>query len=202
MTSRVSTMAGKRATLMVCLAVLAAAVYTVGCGGEMDTTTRGTQLSFAESSDGPEQAEGRTVDSAHCDTAAVGLRDNRGTIGFQARCAGSRSGGSVHFVVERYLPSSPVRMRGPRHYSEPLKVRDGSGEFHRGGSCRAQRRIIQCQAQVSGSVILAGNFDVRKRSSCSLAVSVIEIKIEPCDPGGCQGPVRARELFDGRPTGC
>gem|GEM_PF-6010188 len=104
-------------------------------------------------------------------------------------------------MVERYLPRHPVRMRGPRRNPGPLEVSGGSGEA-RHGRCTARRRILECRAEVSGSVTLAGAFAVRRRTACALAVSMIEIRAKPCDRGGCQGPVRVRELFDGKPEGC
>ena len=187
----------------VMLLVCVAALFAGGCGAGTEPSSQGAKRSFMVSSDGAEQPDGRArrERAAHCDAAAASLGERRGAIRFQVSCTGPESGGSARFVVERYLPRDPARMRGPHGYPGSLEVSGGSGQAHR-GRCTVRRRILECRAEVSGSVTLAGAFAVERRTACTLAVSMIEIGAEPCDRGGCQGPVRVRELFDGRPKGC
>ena len=192
-----------RSTLLMALAALAAALLVAGCGAGTESSSQGEKLTFEVSNAGVEQAESRATrePAAHCDNGAASVGESRDTVQFRVRCTGSESGGRASFVVERYLPHGPVHMRGPRRNQESLKVGSGSGEARR-GHCKVRHRILECGAEVSGSVSLAGAFAVQRRTACALAVSIVEVRVRPCDPGGCQGPVRVRELFDGRPTGC
>lgn len=152
---------------------------------------------------GLEQVEGQTnrKRAAYCNAASAALGARRDTIRFRIRCAGPASGGDARFVVERYLPRDPDRMRGPHLYPGILEVREGSGKAER-ARCTVRQRILECQAEISGSVILGGAYSVERQTACGLSVSMIEVRAKPCDRGGCQGSLRVRELFNGRPRGC
>lgn len=163
------------ATLLMCLAALIAVLSAVGCGTDTDLSGRSPKLSFVVSSDGVRQPDGRLgmhKQVANCDDAAATLGPSRETIRVQVHCDGPKYGGSAWFVVERYLPRSPVRMRGPGRYFGTLEATDGPG-VARHGRCTARRRILECRADVSGSVTLAGAFAVKRQTACALAVSVI-----------------------------
>lgn len=186
-----------RNVLFVCIAW-----FAVGCG-DATRDRRDAKRDFVISVDGAEQsdAQSRSIRVAHCETASVELGKGRAAIEFEVSCTGPASGGRAQFAVERYLPGNPIRMRGPHRYAGSLEVRGESGMEHR-GRCRAKQRILECQARVSGAMSLEGRFSTEK-SACRLAVSVIEVGVKgSCDRGGCQKPVRARELFDGPPGGC
>lgn len=186
---------------------LMAVVWVTGCGSsEREPSTQG-DVRVNEPGDHQKSkklitGKGQPAKGASFCTSATAKRGRMpGLVEFSARCIGLTKGGPIDLAV--VLDPGGGGNRGARivWHGPTLRVSGGRTGSH-DGRCSMEQQALECGAEATGRVEIAGRFGISPVAECTTTVSIVDITVAPCAGNYCEsGPV-LDQLFSRRPRGC